>query len=195
MQPFRNRPFYIQKRDSMSNKTRINRCLQGDKTAYSEFYNLYSRAMLNASLRITGNQEEAEDILQESFLVAFQKLKDIRSDAEFGGYLKKVVVNRSIDLVRKKKQDFSSLDDVQVSDAAQEETDLKYDPVLLTECIADLPSGFRVVLTLYLFEDYSHREIAQFLNISEGTSKSQYNRARHKLAELYRKKSRPCVTR
>jgi RNA polymerase sigma factor (sigma-70 family) len=195
MQPFRDHPFYTQNRDSMSNKTRINRCLQGDKTAYSEFYNLYSRAMLNASLRIVGNQEEAEDILQESFLIAFQKLKEIRSDGEFGGYLKKVVVNKSIDLVRKKKPDFSSLDDIQVSAETEEESNPKYDPALLAECVSDLSSGFRVVLTLYLFEDYSHREIAQFLNISEGTSKSQYNRARHKLAELYRKKSIPCVTR
>lgn len=195
MQPFRDHPFYTQNRGRMSNKTRINRCLQGDKTAYSEFYNLYSRAMLNASLRITGNQEEAEDILQESFLIAFQKLNGIRSDGEFGGYLKKIVVNKSIDLIRKKKPDLSSLDDVQVSAEAEEESDPKYDPALLAECVADLPSGFRVVLTLYLFEDYSHREIAQFLNISEGTSKSQYNRARHKLAELYRKKSISCATR
>jgi RNA polymerase sigma-70 factor (ECF subfamily) len=173
----------------MDNKVRINRCLAGDKIAYREFYTLYSRAMLNASLRIVGSQEEAEDILQESFLIAFQKLKEIRSDAEFGGYLKKVVVNRSIDLVRKKKPDLSSLDNVQVADSAEEESCVKYDPAVLSECIADLPSGFRVVLTLYLFENYSHREIAEFLNISEGTSKSQYNRARQKLAELYHKKT------
>lgn len=174
----------------MGNKARITRCLQGDKIAFKEFYTLYSRAMLNASLRIVGNQEEAEDILQESFLIAFQKLKDIRSDAEFGGYLKRVVVNKSIDLIRKRRQDLSSLEDVHISDVADEEDRIEYDPALLAECIADLPSGFRLVLTLYLFEDYSHREIAEFLNISEGTSKSQYNRARQKLAELYHKKSR-----
>lgn len=173
----------------MSNKTRINRCLQGDKIAFREFYDLYSRAMLNASLRIVGNIEEAEDILQESFIISFQKLKEIRSDAEFGGYLKRVVVNRSIDLIRKNKPDFSSLDEVQIAGETENDQDLKYDPAVLTECIAELPSGFRIVLTLYLFENYSHRDIAQFLNISEGTSKSQYNRARHKLAELYHKKT------
>lgn len=173
----------------MDNKARINRCLQGDKVAYREFYTLYSRAMLNASLRIVGNQEEAEDILQDSFVIAFQKLKEIRSDAEFGGYLKKVVVNKSIDLIRKKKPDLCSVDDVQVSDIADEDNAPYYDPALLAECIADLPSGFRVVITLYLFENYSHREVAEFLNITEGTSRSQYNRARHKLAELYHKKS------
>lgn len=173
----------------MSNKTRINRCLQGDKIAFREFYDLYSRAMLNASLRIVGNIEEAEDILQESFIISFQKLIEIRSDAEFGGYLKRVVVNRSIDLIRKNKPDFSSLDEVQIAGETENDQDLKYDPAVLTECIAELPSGFRIVLTLYLFENYSHRDIAQFLNISEGTSKSQYNRARHKLAELYHKKT------
>ncbi|MFM2017273.1 MAG: polymerase sigma factor SigW [Bacteroidota bacterium] len=173
----------------MSNKTRINRCLQGDKIAFREFYDLYSRAMLNASLRIVGNQEEAEDILQESFIITFQKLNEIRSDVEFGGYLKRVVVNRSIDLIRKNKPDFSSLDDVQIAGESENDQDLKYDSAVLTDCIAELPSGFRVVLTLFLFENYSHRDIAQFLNISEGTSKSQYNRARHKLAELYHKKT------
>ena len=173
----------------MDQKARINRCLKGDKLAYREFYTLYSRAMLNASLRIVGSQEEAEDILQESFLVAFQKLNEIRSDLEFGGYLKKVVVNRSIDLFRKKKPDLSSLEDVEDNFATENEGDQQYDPVLLAECLAELPSGFRVVLTLYLFEDYSHREIAEFMNITEGTSRSQYKRARHKLAELYYKKS------
>ncbi len=168
-------------------KTRINRCLKGDKVAFREFYDLYSRAMLNASIRIVGSQEEAEDILQESFIVAFQKLKDIRSDAEFGGFLKKVVVNRSIDLVRKKKLDLTSLEIV--TDTYDDEQDVNYDVNILADCISDLPSGFRIVLTLYLFEDYSHREIAEFLNISEGTSKSQYNRARQKLAELYNKKT------
>jgi RNA polymerase sigma factor (sigma-70 family) len=173
----------------MSNKTRINRCLQGDKIAFREFYDLYSRAMLNASLRIVGNQEEAEDILQESFIITFQKLNEIRSYAEFGGYLKRVVVNRSIDLIRKNKPDFSSLDDVKIAGESENDQDLKYDSAVLTDCIGELPSGFRVVLTLFLFENYSHRDIAQFLNISEGTSKSQYNRARHKLAELYHKKT------
>ena len=173
----------------MSNKARINRCLQGDKIAYREFYTLYSRAMLNASLRIVGSQEEAEDILQESFLVAFQKLQEIRSDAEFGGYLKRVVVNRSIDLIRKKKPDLCSMEDVQENDLAEDDNTVQYDPAVLAECLADLPSGFRVVITLYLFEDYSHREVAEFLNITEGTSRSQYNRARHKLAELYHKKT------
>jgi RNA polymerase sigma factor (sigma-70 family) len=173
----------------MSNITRISRCLQGDKIAFREFYDLYSRAMLNASLRFVGNQEEAEDILQESFIITFQKLNEIRSDAEFGGYLKRVVVNRSIDLIRKNKPDFSSLDDVQIAGESENDQELKYDSAVLTDCIAELPSGFRVVLTLYLFENYSHREIAQFLNISEGTSKSQYNRARHKLAELYHQKT------
>lgn len=173
----------------MMEKTRINRCLEGDKIAFREFYDLYARAMLNASLRIVGKQEEAEDILQESFLIAFQKLKTIRSDAEFGGYLKKVVVNKSIDLVRKKKLDLSPIDDVQVGNVQEDESDVHYDTAVLADCIAELPSGFRIVLTLYLFENYSHREIAEFLNISEGTSKSQYNRARQKLAELYRKKT------
>jgi RNA polymerase sigma-70 factor (ECF subfamily) len=78
---------------------------------------------------------------------------------------------------------------VQIAGESENDQDVKYDPAVLTDCIAELPSGFRIVLTLYLFENYSHRDIAQFLNISEGTSKSQYNHADTKLAELYHKKT------
>lgn len=172
----------------MAEKTRIERCLKGDKQAYREFYDLYSKAMLNISQRIVNNTEEAEDVLQESFLAAFQQIGKIRSDAEFGGYLKRTVVNRSIDLIRKRKVNFYSLDDAKYIGEELPEENQRYDITVLRNCIQELPDGFRIVLSLYIFENYSHREIGNLLNISEGTSKSQYNRARKKLTELYSKK-------
>lgn len=172
----------------MSDQSRLKRCREGDKKAFREFYDLYAKAMLNISARIVNSVEEAEDVLQESFLAAFGQVEKIRSDAEFGGYLKKIVINRSIDIVRKKKVGFETLKEKHDVEEENNEEQLTYDLTLLRQCIAELPAGFRVVLTLFLFENYSHKEIAATLNISEGTSKSQYNRARKKLAELYKQK-------
>lgn len=171
----------------MAERKRIERCLAGDKTAYREFYDLYSKAMYNVCLRMVNDAAEAEDILQEAFVAAFQQINRIASDAQFGGYLKKIVINRSIDLIRKRKIDFRSLDDAHYL-PGETETETAYDIPALMSCFAQLPDGFRVVLTLFLFENYSHKEIAEMLNITEGTSKSQYKRAREKLAALYHKK-------
>jgi RNA polymerase sigma-70 factor (ECF subfamily) len=171
----------------MAEKARIERCLKGEKKAFREFYELYAKAMFNIGLRILNNTEEAEDVLQESFVTAFENMAVISSDAGFGGYLKKIIVNRSIDRLRKKKIDFLSLDEARYAeDVSPEETDYNIDRLM--NCIKELPQGFQLVLTLYLIEDYSHREIGQLLHISEGTSKSQYNRARKKLAEIYKQK-------
>lgn len=170
-------------------RDRIERCIQGDKLAFREFYDLYNKAMFNIALRILGNTGEAEDILQDAFVKSFRLIGTVRSDLEFGGFLKRVVINASIDQVRKRRIDFHSLDEARyVAEEPEEETD--YDIALLRECLRQLPDGFRIVLTLYLFENYSHREIGSLLNISEGTSKSQYLRARRKLAELYAQKTR-----
>jgi RNA polymerase sigma factor (sigma-70 family) len=172
----------------MAEKKRIERCVNGDKLAYREFYDLYSKAMFNIGFRMLGNTEEAEDVIQESFLATFQQIGKIKSDAEFGGYIKRTVINKSIDLIRKRKVDFHSLDEAYYLTEEVENEDPAYDINVLRACIQDLPDGFRIVLTLFLFENYSHREIGAVLNITEGTSKSQYKRAREKLAALYKQK-------
>ncbi|HEY0030511.1 MAG TPA: RNA polymerase sigma factor [Bacteroidia bacterium] len=161
------------------------RCKKGDNKAYKELYHLYAKAMLNISIRIVNNLEKAEDVLQESFLKVFQNIEKFEQEAAFAGWLKRVVINSSIDLVRKEKHNFISLDNTDyIEPNEEEEEEIVYDVGQVKKCIQLLPDGYRVVLTLYLFEDYSHREIASTLNITEGTSKSQYNRAKKKLIEL-----------
>jgi RNA polymerase sigma-70 factor (ECF subfamily) len=139
-------------------------------------------------MRILNNRDEAEDVLQESFLTAFQTIQIFETQAAFGSWLKRVVINKSIDLIRKQKQQVISLDDmIEVIPNEQEsevENQMDYDIETVKEGIQKLPDGYRIVLTLYLFEDYSHKDIAAVLNISEGTSKSQYNRAKKKLIEF-----------
>lgn len=163
----------------------VDECKKGSDTAFRNLYLLYSKAMFSISIRILNNREEAEDVLQESFISAFKKIRQYDSKASFGSWLKRIVINRSLDTLKKRKLNFVPLDD---TDLAEEESfaedNIEYDAEAIKKAIQQLPDGYRIVLTLYLFEDYSHKQIAEELNISEGTSKSQYSRARKKLIEL-----------
>jgi len=148
--------------------------------------------MLNVAFRIVGNIGEAEDVLQEAFLDAFNRVKDFRQETTFGLWLKQIVVHRSINLLRKRKMDFVDLDGEQLDNIADEEDDDNEDTIykvaLIKEAMKELPEGYRVVLSLYLLEGYDHEEIGQILNISENTSRTQFLRAKRKLAEILKKK-------
>jgi len=163
----------------------IERCKSGDAIAQEEIYRRYAKNMFNTSYRILGHQAEAEDVLQESFLEVFTKINDYRGESTFGSWLKRIVVNRSISVLRKRKTEL--IDHSEVENIADEE--VMFDLVNVDEqlintiktAINNLPEGYRIVLSLYLLEGYDHVEIGQILNISESTSKSQYARAKEKL--------------
>ena len=163
----------------------VNECRNGSRKAQFELYKLYANAMYNVALRIVNDDAEAEDVLQEAFLDAFNRVKDFRQETTFGLWLKQIVINRAINYLRKRKLDLISLDDVEVADEPnydESETVLKVEAI--KAAIAELPDGYRVVLTLYLFEGYDHEEIAHILKITENTSRSQYMRAKRKLNSL-----------
>lgn len=175
---------YIDKHISL-----LNECRQGNRNAQFEIYKLYSRAMFNISLRIVNDHAEAEDVLQEAFLDAFSRIKDFRQETTFGLWLKQIVINKSINCLRKRKLDLVSLNDVDVADAEEkDEEDLQLQVESIRKAVSKLSDGYRVVLTLYLFEGYDHQEIADILKISENTSRSQYMRAKQKLKCLLEKK-------
>ena len=167
-------------------------CKQGSKKACYELYKLYAKAMLNVAFRIVGNIAEAEDVLQEAFLDAFNKLKDFRQDTTFGLWLKQIVVNRSINLLRKRKMEFIDMDGEQLENIPDRETDngeeTLYQAAIVKKAIQELPDGYRTVISLYLLEGYDHEEIGQILNISENTSRTQFLRAKRKLIEIVRRK-------
>jgi RNA polymerase sigma factor (sigma-70 family) len=167
-------------------------CKQGSKKACYELYRLYARAMLNVSFRIVGNIAEAEDVLQEAFLDAFNKVKDFRQDTTFGLWLKQIVINRSINMLRKRKLELVELDGGHFENIADEEfeddEDIQFQAAQIKEAIKELPDGYRLVLTLYLLEGYDHEEISQVLNISENTSRTQFLRAKRKLIEILKRK-------
>lgn len=176
-------------------ETLLERCKKKESYACRELYGLYAKAMFNISMRIVNNRDEAEDILQESFIKAFKDISRFNTMPEFSAWLKRVVINHSLDVVRKQKVNFISIDDTDIAEEKNaEEEEISYDIDTVVKCIQQLPSGYRVILTLFLFENYSHKEIAQMLNISEGTSKSQYNRARKKLISIIHQKTFNHVT-
>ena len=165
----------------------VEQCKLGNKNAYKKLYELYSKAMFNVCFRITNDHFEAEDVLQESFVSAFKNIKSFRGESSFGAWLKKIVVNRSINHMNKKKIEMIPLSeqfDETVSDndyESKDEENMAIEIKLVNQAISCLPDGYRTVLSLYLVEGYDHGEISKIMNITESTSKSQYNRAKKKL--------------
>jgi RNA polymerase sigma-70 factor (ECF subfamily) len=161
----------------------VAKCKKGDEAAFRELYRLYAKPMFNAGMRILNNRDEAEDVLQESFVAAFRHIRSFEEKGSFGGWLKRIVINKSLDALKKQKQSFLPIDELNIAEEEEpeEENGFVYDAVSLQKAIDRLPDGYRIILTLFLFEDYSHRMIAEKLGISESTSKSQYLRARKKL--------------
>lgn len=165
--------------------TLVQECRQGNRKAQFEIYKLYAKAMYNVALRIVNFDDEAEDVLQEAFLDAFTRIESFRGETTFGLWLKQIVINKSINYLRKRKVEFVSLEEVEVAEPQlleEEDLELRVEEVRLA--IAELPDRYRVVLTLYLFEGYDHEEIAHILKIAESTSRTQYMRAKMKLNDL-----------
>ena len=151
--------------------------------------------MYSAALRIVNDEAEAEDVLQEAFLEAFTRIVDFRGDTTFGLWLKQIVINKSINYLRKRKAELVSLDGVDIADEThsdhqenEEREAVEWKVEEVKAAMKLLPDGYRVVLTLYLFEGYDHEEIAHILKISENTSRSQLMRAKTKLKSNMEKK-------
>ncbi len=144
--------------------------------------------MLNVAFRIVGNIADAEDVLQESFLDAFNKIKDFRQETTFGLWLKQIVVNRSVNLLRKRKVEWVELGENELDgiadDVVDNDDETQYQVAVVKQAMNKLPEGYRVVLSLYLLEGYDHEEIGQILNIAENTSRTQFLRAKRKLQAI-----------
>jgi RNA polymerase sigma-70 factor (ECF subfamily) len=161
----------------------IEECKRGKSDAQFSLYNKYSKAMFNTAYRITNNREDAEDVLQETFIECFRNIGSFRFESTFGAWLKSITINRSINHLRKKKVDLV-LCETLPDNYNNEEPEPEYNTDRIFKGIEMLPDGYRVILTLYLLEGYDHSEISQIMGISESTSKSQYSRAKNKLRKL-----------
>lgn len=149
--------------------------------------------MYNTALRMLSHSAEAEDVIQESFLEAFTKLNDYREESSFGSWLKRIVVNKCISQIRKRRIDFvdeQELDVLSYDDDIDFNSDDELQIIdLIKAGINELSEGYRIVLSLYLLEGYDHVEISEILKISESTSKTQYLRAKNKLKEWLLKRN------
>jgi RNA polymerase sigma factor (sigma-70 family) len=165
----------------------VEQCKLGHSGAQFALYERYAQAMYATALRITKYQEEAEDVLQEAFLEAFSKMHTFRGDSTFGAWLKTIVVNKAISVLRNKRIIFVAFDGKE--EALETEDDLNFENTeemieKIKRALLNLPDGFRLVLQLYLFEGYDHQEIGGLLGIGESTSRSQYLRGKNKLIRL-----------
>ncbi|WP_291726027.1 RNA polymerase sigma factor [Bernardetia sp.] len=173
----------------------------GSQKAQYQLYQKYVRAMYHVCVRIVGKGHEAEEVLQDAFVRAFMRIEEYRGDASFGAWLKRIVINTSINFLQKNKVDLVSLDEMLVEPKVENdcendfvevniqtgvsEKDMKHKTEIsrVKEAINRLSDGYRIVLSLYLFEGYDHEEIGEILGISSSTSKSQYSRAKKRLRQ------------
>ena len=164
----------------------IEQCRQGDREAFYRLYKLYAKSMYNVGYRIVNNTGEAEDVLQDAFISAFRNLHYYRGDATFGSWLKRIVVNKAINAIKKRRMEqLPENDDFDVAEVEMhEDRDFPFSIEIVRKAIAALPDGYRAVLSLYLLEGYDHSEIAEILGISESTSKSQFNRSKKRLRTI-----------
>ena len=137
--------------------------------------------MYSVCLRIVNDTMEAEDVMQEAFLSAFKKIDSYKGEVSFGAWLKKIVVNRSLDYLKKRKVQFEEVNErtAQISDYQMETKEV--DVQRIKNAVQELPDGYRIVLSLYLIEGYDHEEISQILGISNSSSRTQLLRAKNKL--------------
>ena len=149
----------------------IDRCRSGNPQAYQQLYKLYARSMYNTGYRIVNDPDEAKDVLQESFISAFRNLDSYRGDASFGSWLKRIVINKAINVIKKRRMERmpeqEEWDFAEPADTTEHEFPFSIDAV--RQGIDQLPDGYRTVLSLYLIEGYDHSEIAFILGISEST--------------------------
>lgn len=170
----------------------VERCKLGERKAQYELYKQYQKAMYNVCLRIVNHDAEAEDVLQEAFMDAFNHIATFRHQSTFGAWLKQIVVNRAINHLRSRRVNWVSMDDQRAGEddgldyadpEPYDEEGVQFEVERVRRAMQTLPEGYRVVLSLYLFEGYDHEEISQTLGISESTSRSQYLRAKKKLID------------
>ena len=168
----------------MSEKQLIESCLNGDRRAQEELYNLYARKMLGVCLRYVGDRETARDMLQDGFVKVFTSLHLYSGTGSLEAWMRMIFMNCSIEHLRKKDflRDATDLESVkEFTEDDNVVSRLTAEQIL--ELVKQLPSGARTVFNMYAVEGYSHKEIGEMLHITESSSRSQYARARKWLQE------------
>ena len=164
----------------------IEKCKNNDSRAQMQLYDQYCKAMFNTAYNFIKDDDIAQDVMQEAFIKAFKKIESFSGEATFGAWLKRIVVNQSLDWIKKQKIQTVELNDniVYMADEEPLELDAEIKLSAIYKCIEELPQKCKNVVKLYLIEGYDHQEVAQILEISEVASRSQLSRGKSKLKEL-----------
>ncbi|AHF16821.1 RNA polymerase sigma factor [Niabella soli] len=162
-------------------------CKKGDKSAYFEIYERYAKPMLNSSMRILNNIADAEDMVQEAFIDAFNNLESFTYKSSFEAWLRRIVINKSISLLRKQKINWTDKDlsnaSITDADAVNEEA-FASDIVRIKAAIKMLPDNYRVIFNLFVIDELKQEEIASLLNISHNNVRTIYHRAKKKVLDI-----------
>ena len=174
-----------ERNQNISESDLIGGCIQGERRMQEELYRRFSPRMYAVCLRYAGSAEEAEDILQEGFIKIFKKLDSFRGEGSFEGWIRRIFVNTAIEHFRRKRYLMP------VTEKEENSIEGKYISVLddlaekdILALVQELSPGYRTVFNMYVVEGYTHKEIADMLGISEGTSKSQLSRAKVILQDM-----------
>ena len=154
----------------------IKGCIKQKSEAQEELYNLYKKPLFVLSLKYCCNEAEAEDNLHNSFIEIFSNIKNFNNTGSFEGWIKRITINKAISSYKKQFNLVALKDDYQDTDIAESEINIPLDHIL--KLVQELPNQYRLVFSLYELDDYSHKEIATMLEISESASKSNLHRAK-----------------
>ena len=166
--------------------------IRGNKKAFDIIYRDYSAAMYTICLRYTKNTDKAADILQDAFIKVYQKRELFDPKYDLGGWIKRIVINEAINHYRVEKK-FEFVEDDTYFEAEDDKEIFVEEGVnlkkILEEILEEMPDGYRTIFTMYVFDNLKHREIADYLNISENTSKTQLAKARRLIKQKLEEKN------
>ena len=174
----------------------ISKCLRKDRLAQEQLFKLYYGKMMTVCLRYTNDKDTAQEILQDGFIKVFDKLNTFESSGSFDGWIRRIMANTALDSIRKNKR-FNWVEENEVNtkddyndplDSIEFEQEFELKANVAMEAINELSPAYKTVFNLYVFENYSHKEIAEILGISEGTSKSNLAKAKMNLQKIINKK-------
>jgi RNA polymerase sigma factor (sigma-70 family) len=170
----------------MNDEQIVQGCIQKNAIAQKHLYENFARKMMGVCLRYADNHEEAEDVLQNGFVSVFQNIESFKGTGSLEGWIRKIMVNTALTNIRKNKKlkQNIELESVEFMLPSTNHISENFAAKDLLKIIQTLPTGFKTVFNLYAIEGYSHKEIGDMLGISEGTSKSQYSRAKTYLQKL-----------
>lgn len=167
----------------MDHRQLVKDCIKGEPAAQRRLYGYFAESMLGICYRYTKSMADAEDVLQEGFIKVFRHLDQYKFQGELGGWIRRIMVNTAINYLKKNVRYQSELlfTDTGLHPVADEDPQVVYNAKELADLIRQLPPGYQTIFNLHAVEGYSHVEIGKMLGINEGTSRSQYARARNLL--------------